>query len=263
MNKTQSPFLLLPSELRLQIYSYILAIPTPYTTLTNHHNLIVINDTGNKSTTRAIYRSLHISPKWVGINDELGDKKTLSLLSVNRQIHAEVEDFLYTGHTLFFLNGFDLDHLGDFLDTLSPTARRCIRSIGFEVYLYVHNSGSGTGVPKRSFRQYERAAKVVREKLPNLARVVFYLDPWFSACCEDKVFGPWSDERSVLASGVGFLLRVFGGMQVKGELEVDTLEIDFLPAMMGLPGLRAGIGKGTGTGTGRSMDTRDNLVRVR
>ncbi|KAL4884154.1 hypothetical protein BJY04DRAFT_14867 [Aspergillus karnatakaensis] len=190
-NFNQSPFLNLPPEIRLQIYSYILDIPTPYTTLTNNNNLIVISDTGNKYTTRAIYRSLHISPKWVGINDTVaGTEKTLSLLSVNRQIHAEVEDFLYTSHTLFFLNGFDLDHLGEFLDTLSPTARKSIRSIGFEVYLFVHNPGSG--VPKRSFRQYERAAKVVREKLPSLQRVVFYLDPWFSACCEDGgVFGPW------------------------------------------------------------------------
>ncbi|KAL5337177.1 autophagocytosis associated protein [Aspergillus crustosus] len=232
MNKTQSPFLLLPPELRLQIYSYILDIPTPYTDLTNNPNLIVINDTGNKYTTRATYRSLHVSPKWIGINDdELGaDKETLSLLSVNHQIHAEVEDFLYTSHTLFFLNGFDLDHLGEFLDTLSP--RRCIRSIGFEVYLYVHNNpGAGSAIPpKRSFRQYERAAKVVREKLPNLARVVFYLDPWFTACAEDNVFGPWSDERGVLARGVGFLVRVFG-VRMKWGLKMD---LDFLPATIGV-----------------------------
>ncbi|RDW74360.1 uncharacterized protein DSM5745_07022 [Aspergillus mulundensis] len=241
---TESLFLRLPPELRLQIYSYILDIPTPYTTLTQHNKpLIVISDTGNKYTTRAIYRSLHISPKWVGISDNGNKNRTLALLSVNRQIHAEVEHFLYTSHTLFFLNGFDLDHLGEFLDTLSPTARRCIRSIGFEVYLFVHNS---PGSAKRGFRQYERAAKVVREKLPNLKGVVFYLDPWFSACC-DGGLGPWCDETTMIARGVGFLLRVFGGVEhasqnssrTKGGFEMD---LDFLPASATgkVPGLDRG-----------------------
>ncbi|BCS29857.1 uncharacterized protein APUU_80160S [Aspergillus puulaauensis] len=236
MTTKQSPFLRLPPELRLQIYECVLDIPTPYTSLTDHKKpLIVINDTGNKFTNRSIYRSLHFSPKWVGIGDD-----DLSLLSVNRQIHAEVENFLYTSHTLFFLNGFDLDHLGDFLDTLSPTARRCTRSIGFEVYLFVHNSNSsGSSIPKRSFRQYERAAKVMREKLPNLRGVVFYMDPWFSACCDDAVFGPWCDERSVLARGVGFLVRAFGGVKVKGGLGVE-MDLDFLPATMGLLELEKG-----------------------
>lgn len=236
MTTKQSPFLRLPPELRLQIYEHVLDNPTPYTSLTEHKKpLIVINDTGNKFTNRSIYRSLHFSPKWVGIGDD-----DLSLLSVNRQIHAEVENFLYTSHTLFFLNGFDLDHLGDFLDTLSPTARRCTRSIGFEVYLFVHNSNaSGSSIPKRSFRQYERAAKVMREKLPNLRGAVFYMDPWFSACCDDAVFGPWCDERSVLARGVGFLVRAFGGVKVKGGLGVE-MDLDFLPATMGLLELEKG-----------------------
>ncbi|KAL4784638.1 hypothetical protein BJX76DRAFT_347652 [Aspergillus varians] len=230
MTAKQSPFLLLPPELRLQIYGYILDIQTPYTTLTQYHKpLIVINDTGNKFTTRAVYRSLHISPKWVGISDK--NREALSLISVNRQIHAEVEDFLYTSHTLFFLNGFDLDHLGDFLDTLSPTARRCIRSVGFEVFLFVHNKGSGD-VPKRSFRQYERAAKVLGEKLPNLTGLVFYIDPWFSECYGDAVCGPWSDETNVLARGAGFLVRVFGGVNnMKGG---SGMAMDFLPARLGL-----------------------------
>ncbi|KAL4991971.1 hypothetical protein BDW68DRAFT_173607 [Aspergillus falconensis] len=247
----ESPLLLLPPELRLQIYSYVFDIPTPYTTLTQHSKpLIVINDTGNKYTTRAIYRSLHISPNWVGISksDSPNERsKTLSLLSVNRQIHAEVEHFLYTSHTLFFLNGFDLDYLGEFLDTLSPTARSCIRSIGFEVYLFVHNS---PGPVKRVFRQYERAARVVREKLPKLRSVLFYFDPWFSACCDDVVFGPWCDERSVLARGVGFLLRVFGGVEPRdkdNEKMRARAEIDlyFLPASttMKIPGLEQGHAK--------------------
>ncbi|KAL4981130.1 hypothetical protein BDW66DRAFT_146892 [Aspergillus desertorum] len=241
----ESPFLLLPPELRLQIYSYVLDIPTPYATLTQHTKpLVVINDTGNKYTTRAIYRSLHISPNWVGISKSDGPdegSRTLSLLSVNRQIHAEVEHFLYTSHTLFFLNGFDLDHLGEFLDTLSPTARSCIRSIGFEVYLFVHNS---PGPVKRSFRQYERAARVVKEKLPNLSGVLFYFDPWFSACCGDAGFGLWGDEKSVLARGVRFLLRVFGGVEPKvndnGKVRAMVrIDLHFLPASatMKVPGL--------------------------
>ncbi|OJJ58226.1 hypothetical protein ASPSYDRAFT_46266 [Aspergillus sydowii CBS 593.65] len=236
MTAKQSPFLRLPPELRLQIYEYILDIPTPYTGLTEHKKpLIVINDNGNKFTNRSIFRSLQFSPRWVGIG---GDD--LSLLSVNRQIHAEVENFLYTSRTLYFLNEFDLDHLGDFLDTLSPTARRCTRSIGFEVYLFVHNNNPpGSSIPKRSFRQYERAAKVVREKLPNIRDVVFYIDPLFLACCDDGIFGPWCDERNVLARGVGFLVRAFGGFKMKGGLGVE-IDLDFLPATMGLSELEKG-----------------------
>ncbi|KAL4935676.1 hypothetical protein BDV06DRAFT_123576 [Aspergillus oleicola] len=269
----QSLFLLLPPELRLQIYSYILDIPSPYTDLTHSPKpLIVINDTGNKFTSRAIYRSLHISPNWVGVNDSDSesttgsagsgkakanfDRKTLSLLSVNRQIHAEVEHFLYTSHTLFFLNGFDLDSLGAFLDTLSPTARSCIRSIGFEVFLFVHNPSGGAIPPKRSFAQYERAAKAVREKLPNLGRVVFYLDPWYAVAC-DGVYasGPWCDEGSVLERGVGFLLRAFReerGMGVKGRsMEEGVVDLDFLPESMKMPPV-ASKGAKTITGSGTS-----------
>ncbi|KAL4964931.1 uncharacterized protein BDV14DRAFT_64586 [Aspergillus stella-maris] len=267
----QSLFLLLPPELRLQIYSYILDIPSPYTDLTHSPKpLIVINDTGNKFTSRAIYRSLHISPNWVGVNDSDSDseseseseganeargkgkvlttgkaqanfsRKTLSLLSVNRQIHAEVEHFLYTSHTLFFLNGFDLDSLGAFLDTLSPTARACIRSIGFEVFLFVHNASGGSVPPKRSFAQYKRAAEAVRAKLPRLSHVVFYLDPWYAVAC-DGVYasGSWCDETSVLERGVGFLLRAFGeerGVGVKGRsVEEGVVDLDFMPESMKLP----------------------------
>ncbi|KAL4806148.1 hypothetical protein BDV18DRAFT_123111 [Aspergillus unguis] len=220
----ESLFLLLPAELRLQIYSYILDIPTPYTALTQSKKpLVVITDTGNKYTTRGIYRALHISPKWVSANDNISNTaisrrgKKLSLLSVNHQIHSEAEPFLYTSHTLFFLNGFDPEYLAEFLDSLSPTARQCIRSIGFEICLYVHGDGceSENAVPKRSFRQYERAAKVIREKLPGLRSVSFYLDPWFAG---------WCDERSVLDRGVSFLVKAFG--DIGGEKHV---QMDFLP----------------------------------
>ncbi|KAL2818442.1 hypothetical protein BDW59DRAFT_165515 [Aspergillus cavernicola] len=245
----ESPLLTLPPELRLQIYSHLFNIPTPYYTTTRSQTpLILINDTGNKFTTRPTYRALHISPKWVvnntgsegeeqePNNNEKGGKERLALLSVNRKIHTELEDFLYTDHTLFFLNGFDLDYLGAFLSTLSPTARSCIRSIGFEIYLFIHGNGNEDRgergmIPKRPWGSYERAAKVVKAELPNLDRVVFWLDPWFSACCGaggggEKSVGPWCDERSVLTRGVAFLLRAFGG--VRGGM--GEMKMDFLPA---------------------------------
>jgi ubiquitin-like-conjugating enzyme ATG3 len=247
-----SPLLRLPPELRLQIYSYILDIQTPYTSLltthSNHHHhnrpLIIINDTGNKFTTRPLYRSLHISPAWVGLAETYSSKTQskkaraglqgpLSLLAVNHQIHDEVEDYLYSTHTLFFLNSFDLDSLGPFLDTLSTTARARIRYIGFEVYLFVHNgaNASGSNTPKRTFRQYERAARVLEQKLPSLTGVVFYFDPWFAACVGGADgdgaagFGPWCNEKEVLGRGVGFLGRVFG----TSEKGMRRMEMDFLP----------------------------------
>ncbi|KAL2839921.1 hypothetical protein BJY01DRAFT_218948 [Aspergillus pseudoustus] len=244
-----SPLLRLPPELRLQIYSYLLDIQTPYTPLlTTHSNnrpLIVINDTGNKFTTRPLYRSLRISPTWVGLGDtfttakpqsktaQAGLQGPLSLLAVNHQIHDEVEDYLFSTHTLFFLNSFDLDSLGPFLDTLSATARARIQCIGFEVYLFVHN-GANLNTPKRTFRQYERAARVLEQKLPSLTGVVFYLDPWFSACVGgadggSSGIGPWCDEREILGRGVGFLGRAFGS---RGDTTGDgmrRMEMDFLP----------------------------------
>ncbi|KAL3471391.1 hypothetical protein BJX99DRAFT_250486 [Aspergillus californicus] len=232
----ESPLLSLPPELRLQIYSYLLNIPEPTyssslppttTKPRTNNQLIIITDTGNKYTTHPIYRALHIDPHWVSSSDK---RERLSLLTVNRKLHAEFEDYIYTGHTLFFLNSFDLDYLGAFLSTLSPTARNCIRSIGFEVYLFVHGDGVEEGVPKRPWRSYERVAGVVAQMLPGLRRVVFYLDPWFSACCADRneVFGPWCEEKSVLARGVGFLVGVFGNLK-------EGLEMEFLPASVTLP----------------------------
>lgn len=113
--QSQSTFLRLPPELRLKIYEYALAVPNEYT----DRPLIVVNDRGNTFTSRGQFRALSMCPSWVG-----QDGTARNLLSVNRQIHDEAEDFLYSRYTLFLLNSFDLDRLGAFLDTLSATARR-------------------------------------------------------------------------------------------------------------------------------------------
>ncbi|EAW12803.1 uncharacterized protein ACLA_012310 [Aspergillus clavatus NRRL 1] len=191
----QSSFFRLPPELRLKIYEYALAVPNEYT----DRPLIVVNDRGNTFTSRGQYRALSMCPSWVG-----QDGTARSLLSVNRQIHDEAEDFLYSRNTLFFLNSFDLNRLGAFLDTLSATARSRIRSVGFEICFFVH---SQTGVPKRTFKEYERAARLLAEKLPRWSSVFFYLAPRFyypSAC----VGG-----RELSARGVLYLATVFGALR--------------------------------------------------
>lgn len=190
-----SGFLRLPPELRLKIYEYALAVPNEYT----DRPLIVVNDRGNTFTSRGQYRALSMCPSWVG-----QDGTARSLLSVNRQIHDEAEDFLYSRNTLFFLNSFNLDRLGAFLDTLSATARSRIRTVGFEICFFVH---SQTGVPKRTLKEYERAARLLDEKLPRWSGVFFYLDPRFyypSAC----VGG-----RELSARGVLYLATVFGTLR--------------------------------------------------
>jgi hypothetical protein len=160
-------FLQLPAELRLKIYEYALAVPNEYI----NKPLIVISDRGNVFTIRNRYRALSMCPSWVG-----EDGTARKLLAVNHQIHDEAEDYLYSQNMLFFRNSFDLDRLGGFLDTLSPTACRRIRSVGFEVYFFVHTQ---IGVPKRTLKQYERAAKLLSVKLPEWSNVLFYLDPRF------------------------------------------------------------------------------------
>jgi hypothetical protein len=133
-------------------------------------SLTVINDRGNVST-RTRYQNISICPGWTGDN---GTARTL--LVVNHQIHDEAEDFLYSQNTLFFRHDFDLDRLGEFLNTLSRTARNRIRSVGFEVFFFVH---AEPGVPKRTFEQYERAGTMLRARFPQLNSVLFYLDPSF------------------------------------------------------------------------------------
>jgi hypothetical protein len=160
-------FLNLPPELRLKIYEHALTVPNDYI----DKPLIVINDRGNVFTVRNRYKALSMCPSWVG-----EDGTARNILAVNHQIHDEAENYLYSHHTLFFRNSFDLVRLGDFLDTLSPTARGCIRSVGFEVYLFVHTQ---MGVPKRTLKQYERAARLLSVKLPEWNNVLFYLDPRF------------------------------------------------------------------------------------
>jgi hypothetical protein len=128
-------------------------------------------------------------PSWVG-----EDGTARKLLAVNHQIHDEAEDYLYSKHTLFFRNSFDLDCLSDFLETLSDTARHRIRSVGFEIFFFVHTQ---IGVPKRTLKQYECAGHRLAKKLPNWNSVLFYLDPRFyypSAC----VGGPELAARGVL-----------------------------------------------------------------
>ena len=195
-----SPLLRLPTELRLKIYDYALAVPNDYM----DKPLIVVHDRGNVFTVRGRYRALSMCPSWVG-----EDGTVRNLLAVSRQIHDEAEDYLYSHHTLFFRNSFDLDRLGAFLDTLSPTARHRIRNIGFEVFFFVH---AQTGVPKRTLKQYERARDLLAEKLPQWQSVLFYLDPRF-------YYPPASlGGQGLAARGVLDLARRFGSLS---HLEVS------------------------------------------
>ncbi|PWY75168.1 hypothetical protein BO70DRAFT_398576 [Aspergillus heteromorphus CBS 117.55] len=189
-----SPFLKLPLELRLMIYEYAVDIPNEFM----DRPLIVVNDRGNVFTARGRYRALAMCPSWVGENG-----RVRSLLSVNRQIHDEVEDLVYSRNTLFFLNSFNLDRLGVFLDTLSATARNRIRSVGFEIFFFVH---SQTGVPKRTLREYKAAARMLMEKLPNWTSVIFYLDPRF--------YFPSSAVGGLesAARGIWYLATIFGAV---------------------------------------------------
>ncbi|KAJ5672634.1 hypothetical protein N7507_001761 [Penicillium longicatenatum] len=193
-------FMHLPPELRLKIYEYALAVPNTYI----NKPLIVIHDRGSVFTSRSRYRALSMCPIWQG-----EDGTARALLSVNRQIHAEAENYLYKTHTLFFRNSFDLDRIGAFLDTLSPTARASIRSVGFEVFFFVHTDDC---VPKRTLKQYEHARDALLERLPNWKDVLCYLDPrfYYPAAC---VGG-----RELAARGVLDMAKRFGSR----ELELDV-----------------------------------------
>lgn len=164
---TRTSFLKLPPELRLKIYEEALISPNDYV----DKPMIVIQNRGNVFTTRGRYRAMSICPSWEG-NDGTARK----LLGLNHQIHDEAEDLLYSKHTLFFRNSFDLDRIGEFIDTLSSTARHQVRSVGFEVFFFVHAEAD---VPKRTMREYENAGKLLAEKLPRWQSVFFYLDPRF------------------------------------------------------------------------------------
>lgn len=163
----RTSFLHLPPELRLKIYEEALVSPNDYT----DKPMIVVQNRGNVFTTRGRYRAMSICPSWEG-NDGTAHK----LLGLNHQIHDEAEDFLYSKHTLFFRNSFDLDRIGQFLDTMSSTARDQVRSVGFEVFFFVHAEAD---VPKRTMKEYEHAGKLLAEKLPRWESVLFYLDPRF------------------------------------------------------------------------------------
>jgi hypothetical protein len=194
-NHRGSSLLRLPPELRLKIYEYVLDTPNDYL----DRPLVVLDDNGRNCTARGRYRALCMSPSWVGGEDGRSRK----LLSVNRQIHDEAEDFLYSHYTFFFLNSFNLERAGDFLDTLSATARNRIRSVGFEIFFFVHNQA---GVPKRTLKLYEQVGKMMLERLPRWRTVVFYLDPRFYFPTP-KVGG-----KELAARGVFYLATIFGAM---------------------------------------------------
>jgi hypothetical protein len=162
-----SPLLQLPAELRLKIYEYALSVPNEYL----DKPMIVVDDRGKTFTSRGQYRALKMNPHWEG-----EDGTARKLLAVNRQIHNEAEDYLYSTHTIFFRNSFNLDRLDEFLDTLSGTARARIRSVGFEVFFFVHTQN---GVPKRTLREYEHASRTLKRKLKAWHSALLYLDPRF------------------------------------------------------------------------------------
>ncbi|KAJ5134113.1 hypothetical protein N7448_000866 [Penicillium atrosanguineum] len=161
-----SPFLRLPTEVRLEIYKWALSVLHDEM----GRPLIVVGDSSNSST-RPRFHSMSICSSWTG-----EDGTARKLLAVNHQIHDEAEDFLYSQNTLFFRNSFNLDRLGEFLDTLSNSARSHIRSVGFEVFIFVH---AESGVPKRTFKQYEKAGILLRARLPQWEKVLFDIDPYF------------------------------------------------------------------------------------
>ncbi|KAJ5647366.1 hypothetical protein N7490_003738 [Penicillium lividum] len=193
----------LPPELRLKIYKYALTTPNTYI----NKPLIIIHDR-QVFTSRPRYKALSICPTWQG-----EDGTARSLFSVNRKIHSEAEDTLYTTHTLFFRNSFDLARIGDFLDTLSMTARSQIRSVGFEVYFFVHGDcdDGGTCARKRRLKEYGRAREVLEGRLPGWREVLFYLDPryYYPVSC--------AGGRELAARGVLELAKMFGD---GGELDV-------------------------------------------
>lgn len=162
-----SPLLQLPAEIRLKIYEYALYVPNKYL----DQPMIVVDDRGKTFTARGQYRALYMNPRWEG-----EDGTARKLLAVNRQIHDEAEDYLYSTHTLFFRNSFNLDRLDVFLDTLSATARSRIHTVGFEIYFFVHTQ---IGVPKRALREYELAGRILALKLRCWRGALLYLDPRF------------------------------------------------------------------------------------
>jgi hypothetical protein len=161
-----SPFLRLPTEIRLQIYEWALSVPNDYM----DRPMIVVNDRGD-TFTQSRYHNTSMCPSWIG-----KDGTARKLLAVNHQIHDEAEDFLYSQNTIFFRNSFSLDRLDKFLDTLSSSARSHIRSVGFELFFFVH---AESGVSKRTFREYEKAGTSLRSRLPQWNSVLFYIDPYF------------------------------------------------------------------------------------
>ncbi|KAL1967642.1 hypothetical protein VTN77DRAFT_2899 [Rasamsonia byssochlamydoides] len=190
-----SGLLRLPTELRLKIYEYVLETPNDYL----DRPLVVLDDRGSDFTSRGRFRALRMNPSWVGGEDGRSRK----LLSVNRQIHDEAEDFLYSHFTFFFLHSFNLERAGDFLDTLSETARSRIRNVGFEVFFFVHNQ---SGVPKRTLKLYEQVGKMMLERLPRWKSVIFYLDPRFLFPT------PQVGGKELAARGVFYLATIFGKM---------------------------------------------------
>ncbi|KAJ6107899.1 hypothetical protein N7523_009222 [Penicillium sp. IBT 18751x] len=153
-------------EIRLLIYERALTVL--------HDDMgrpLIVVDDSSKFSTRSRFHHMFVCSSRTG-----EDGTARKLLAVNRQIHDEAEDFLYSRNTIFFQNSFDLDHLGKFLESLSNSARSHIRSVGFEVFFFVH---AESGVPKRTFKQYEQAGSLLRAILPQWETVVFYIDPFF------------------------------------------------------------------------------------
>lgn len=100
-----------------------------------------------------------------------------SLTLVCRQIRDEVLDYMYAEYPLYFRHSFEPVRMELFLNGINKRLLGRIRRIWFELVLFVHEE---PGIRKHPLKIYELASRRLRENLPRLAGIDFFVDPFFS-----------------------------------------------------------------------------------
>ena len=167
-------FMLLPPEIRLKIYGYVLSVPHECMNLP----LVTIKHSTRGFSTRGKYRASPMRPYWVGQEGAF-----LPLLLLSSQIFREAEHYLFSRSTIFFAHSFSPAHVTNLFDTMGSVARHETRCVGFEIFVYVYTPCHG---PKHPLSTYKQACRGLQARLPKWETVVIYLNPegLYPAACD-------------------------------------------------------------------------------
>jgi len=188
---SKAHLLRLPVEIRLRIISHALLPPPPRNDPSLDLTLVLVDIS---ATHKKDVKERPDEYYW-------GTSRMTPLLLVNRQIHVEAEDVLYSDFRFGFPHYLDAALVRGFLGSLSPRAVRLIRNVTVHVVLRMDGKGG------RAEKLWGKAFDALVREVPRLRSVNFVVD--FVGMPVEK-----EGRRKGLVDAVMGLAGVFKGVEI-------------------------------------------------